>query len=155
MYRTRIGHAHLKVRDLDRAVAFYQRFLNLTVTEHVASRYAFLTGGEAHHEIALQEIGPDAEPPPPTSVGLYHVAFEVPDRASLARAYRALMRAGVVASPVDHRIAWALYFRDPDGNGLELYCDTRADPDGTDLWHGRSRPLSEEKLLSVLEETAA
>lgn len=137
----RIGHAHLKVRDLDRAIAFYERFLGMQVRERVGGHYAFLSGGDLHHEIALQAVGPAAPAPHPRGVGLYHVAFEVPDRAALAEAYRELTAAGVEVYPVDHRISWALYFDDPDGNGLELYWDTRKEPGGEDLWHGNNVPL--------------
>src|SRR5215469_12418624 len=110
MYQTRIGHAHLKVRDLDRSVGFYTRFLGLRETERVGEQYAFLTGGALHHEIALQHLGPDALHPPKHSTGLYHVAFEVPTAHDFAAAYRALTEAGVCVAPVDHVISWAMYF---------------------------------------------
>jgi catechol 2,3-dioxygenase len=84
MYSTKIGHAHLKVRDLDRAIAFYKRFLNLQVMERVGDQYVFMTGGDMHHEIALQNVGPNAPGDNPQGVGLYHVAFEVPNKRSLA-----------------------------------------------------------------------
>jgi catechol 2,3-dioxygenase len=150
MYKTSIGHAHLKVRDLDRAVAFYTRFLNQTVVERVGNHYAFLSGGGMHHEIALQNVGPHAPAAPAAGVGLYHVAFEVPDRAALADAYFALQEAGVEVAPVDHLISWAIYFNDPDGNGLELYCDTRKDPGGAEIWRGRNLPLNESQLRAAL-----
>ncbi|NJK78739.1 MAG: biphenyl-2,3-diol 1,2-dioxygenase [Chloroflexaceae bacterium] len=146
MYK--IGHAHLKVRDLDRAIAFYTRFLKLHVVERVGDYYAFLTGGSMHHDIALQNVGPDAPQPYPQGTGLYHVAFEVPDRAALAAAYRELTEARIDVGPVDHLISWAIYFNDPDGNGLELYWDTRTEPGGEHLWHGRNLPLPPEKLLA-------
>ena len=151
MYQTKIGHAHLKVRDLQRAVEFYTRFLNLKVTEVVGDHYAFLTGGEFHHEIALQNVGSSAPQPPPRGTGLYHVAFEVPDRRSLAEAYKALIDAGVRVTPVGHRISWAVYFDDPDGNGLEIYWDTRNEPDGRNLWRGENVPLTHQELLAALE----
>mgnify|MGYP005832812057 CR=1 FL=1 len=152
MYSTKIGHAHLKVRDLDRAIAFYTRFLNLRLVERAGDYYAFLSGGDLHHEIALQNVGPDAPQPPLRGVGLYHVAFEVPDRRSLALAYQALTGAGVAVAPVDHRISWAIYFEDPDGNGLEIYWDTRNEPEGAKLWQGRNLPLTEAKLFAALQE---
>lgn len=80
MYQTKIGHAHLKVRNLKRAVDFYTRFFNLQVIEQVEENYVFLSGGNFHHEIALQYVGPHAPQPPRTGTGLYHVAFEVPDQ---------------------------------------------------------------------------
>ena len=95
MTATHIGHAHLKVRDLDRALEFYTRFFGLHLVERVGDHYAFLSGGGYHHEIALQNVGPHAPQPPPHGTGLYHVAFEVPDRQSLALAYQALTEAGI------------------------------------------------------------
>ena len=145
--KARIGHVHRKVRDLDRAIAFYTHFLGMSVRERVGNAYAFLSGGDLHHEIALQNVGPSAPPAPERGVGLYHAAFEVDDRASLGEAYRALTDAGIAVYPVDHRISWALYFDDPDGNGLELYWDTRGEPEGVTEWHGANRPLTEEQLL--------
>src|SRR5690349_11407037 len=79
-YKTKIGHAHLKVRDLQRSIDFYTRFLGLNVTEVVGNHYAFLTAGTYHHEIALQNVGSGAPQPPSRGTGLYHVAFEVPDK---------------------------------------------------------------------------
>ncbi len=142
----KIGHAHLKIRDLERAISFYEEFLGLEVVERVGDSYAFLTSGEMHHEIALQNAGPDAPAPPPHGTGLYHVAFEVPDKRSLAEAYTKLTDAGVPVSAVDHVISWAIYFPDPDGNGLEVYWDTRDEPGGEELWGGRNLPIPEEKL---------
>lgn len=152
-YTTKIGHAHLKVRDLERAIAFYTRFLGLQETERVGSHYVFLTAGPYHHEIALQQVGPEAPQPPEHGTGLYHVAFEVPDRRAFAAAYRALTGAGIAVASVDHFISWAMYFDDPDGNGLEIYCDTRTDPGGRPLWHGENAPLDEAAILAELPET--
>lgn len=140
---TRIGHVHLKVRDLERSVAFYRRVLGLEVTERAGSGFAFLSGGDAHHELALQEVGEGAGSPPRRSVGLYHTAWEVPDRETFADAREALSEAGVSARAVDHGISWALYFRDPDGQGVEIYLDRRNAPGGTVRWRGQTRPLSE------------
>jgi catechol 2,3-dioxygenase len=148
-YPTRIGHAHIKVRDLDRAVAFYTRFFNLRVTEQLEGYYAFLSGGEFHHELALQNVGPAAPAAPSRGVGLYHIAFEVPDQAAFAQAFRALRAAGVPVAAVDHRISWAMYFSDPDGNGLEIYWDTRHLATGSELWDGQDRPLSAAQILST------
>ncbi|MBP7692503.1 MAG: VOC family protein [Anaerolineales bacterium] len=154
MYRTKIGHAHLKVRDLERACAFYSQFFDLHLVEQIGSQYAFLSGGDFHHELALQQVGPDAPGPDARGVGLYHVAFEVPDRASFARAYQALRAAGVPVAAVDHWISWAMYFDDPDGNGLEIYVDTRRAPDGRRLWHGENRELADSRILAALERAA-
>src|SRR4051794_31683435 len=95
----KIGHAHLKVRNLDRAVDFYTRLLGMRVTEQVGGHFAFLTAGDMHHEIALQAVGPNAALPDPRGVGLYHVAFEVPDKRSLAEAYFRLTGAGLDVYP--------------------------------------------------------
>lgn len=154
MYQTSIGHAHLKVRDLDRSVAFYTRFLNLRETERVGNQYAFLTGGALHHEIALQHVGAAAPSPPERGTGLYHVAFEVPSAREFAAAYQALTGAGVPVAPVDHLISWAMYFDDPDGNGLEIYWDTRDRPEGATLWRGVNRPLEPEMILAALQAPA-
>lgn len=151
-YSAKIGHAHLKVRDLDRAVAFYERFLKLAVKERVADRYVFLTSGAFHHEIALQCVAPNAPAPPSNGTGLYHVAFEVPSKRDFAAAYMALAGAGVAVAPVDHFISWAMYFDDPDGNGLEMYCDTRGEPDGRALWGGDNIELPLEKIMAALPE---
>jgi catechol 2,3-dioxygenase len=151
-YSTKIGHAHLKVRDLQRSVDFYTRFLGLHVTEQVDNAYVFLTGGAFHHEIALQNVGSNAPHPPAHSTGLYHVAFEVPDKRSFAAAYRTLTSAGIPVATVDHYISWAMYFDDPDGNGLEIYWDTRDEPGGRQLWRGENAPLPEETILAALSE---
>lgn len=150
MTQTRIGHAHLKVRDLDSARDFYTRFLGLREVERVGNHYLFLSAGGRHHEVALQNVGPHAPAPSPLATGLYHVAFELPDKAALARAYFALREAGVEVAPVDHLISWAIYFTDPDGNGLEVYCDTRDQAGGARLWRGQNLPLTEPQLRMAL-----
>lgn len=151
MYETKIGHAHLKVRDLDTAIAFYTQFFRLHLVEKVEEQYAFLTGGDFHHEIALQAMGPEAARPSRASTGLYHIAFEVPDAKSFAQAYVALKEAKVGVGAVDHQISWAMYFDDPDGNGLEIYWDTRKEPGGKQLWRGENIPLPDEKILAALD----
>lgn len=152
MHKTRIGHAHLKVRDLDRAIDFYTRFLALKFVERIDDDYAFLSGGDFHHEIALQNVGPSAPQPAQESTGLYHVAFEVPDRRSFAEAYRQLTEAGVRVAIVDHLISWAMYFDDPDGNGLEIYWDTRDEPGGEKLWRGNNVVLTPDQVLEALND---
>ncbi len=131
-----VGHVHLKVADLERAIDFYEQVLGLELTEH-HDRYAFLSFGERHHDVALQEIGEQAGAPA-GGVGLYHVAFEVQTAAELRSVYEALRDRGAEVSPVDHGISKALYSRDPDGNGVEVYLDTRAAND-TWTWDGRNR----------------
>lgn len=153
-YQTKIGHAHLKVRNIDRAVAFYTRFFQLEVRERIG-QFAFLSGGDFHHEIALQGLGNAALAPHPYGVGLYHIAFEVPDKVAFAQAYRALLDAGVPVRAVDHvGISWAMYFNDPDGNGLEIYMDTRHEQDTQGLWQGMNRALPDESIFAVLEKTS-
>lgn len=149
MYQTRIGHAHLKVRDLEQAVDFYTRVLKLKVIETVGDHYAFLTGGEMHHEIALQAIGENAAAQNVLAPGLYHIAFEVAGKAELAEAYLAVKAEKISASTVDHLISWAIYFTDPDGNGLEIYCDTRTERN-ISTWRGINEPLPENKLLAII-----
>ncbi len=133
---TELGHVHLRVRDLDRAIDFYTAILDVELTERYG-RYAFLTFGQRHHDLALQAVGEDAPGPGP-GVGLYHVAFECSDAASLRESYQRLRERGVDVSPVDHRISKALYFDDPDGNGVELYLDTRSEVD-VERWNGENR----------------
>lgn len=132
---TIVGHVHLKVRDLARAVKFYTEVLGLRVVER-AGHYAFLSFSHRHHDVALQEVGPDAPLPARRGVGLYHFALEVPTEAAWVAAHDRLVAADVPVSPVDHGISKALYFSDPDGNGIEIYVDTRAS--GHALWHGSS-----------------
>ena len=139
-YTSTIGHVHLKVRDLPRSIAFYTEFVGLQVTEQLGNQFVFMSGGDSHHELALQALGPQAPGAPPDSVGLFHTAFEVQDKETLHKAFLHLQEQGVPVSPVDHMISWALYFNDPDGNGLELYCDTRKDTDVA-LWNGVNRAI--------------
>ena len=148
---TKFGHAHLKVRNLKNAITFYTTFLGLEITEIVAEQYAFLTDGAMHHTIALQQIGEHASTPDRSSTGLYHIAFEVPTKHSFAQILAELQHGGVQVGTVDHLISWAMYFTDPDGNGLEVYTDTRHEPDGQRLWKGVNSPITEEALQPALE----
>lgn len=137
-YPTHLGHVHLKVRDTDRAVDFYEGVVGLDLTERVG-RFAFLSFGEHHHDLALQGVGGDDAPRSsegPT-VGLYHTAWEVADGDALRATYERLQARGVSVSPVDHGISKALYFDDPDGNGVEIYLDTRAENDQRE-WNGEN-----------------
>jgi catechol 2,3-dioxygenase len=123
--QTRIGHVHLKVSDLERAVRFYRDVLGFEVTQRYGRQAAFLSAGGYHHHIGLN-TWESAGGPPPTegTTGLYHVAILYPSRAELADALRRLINAGVrLEAASDHGVSEALYLRDPDGNGVELYRD--------------------------------
>lgn len=122
---TRIGHVHLKVADLERAIAFYSGVLGFAVTQRYGRSAAFLAAGGYHHHIGLntwQSAG--GSPPPEHATGLFHTAILYPTRAALADALRRLQRAGVALDGAsDHGVSEALYLRDPDQNGVELYWD--------------------------------
>jgi catechol 2,3-dioxygenase len=139
-----VGHVHLKVRTLEPAVEFYTSLFDLEVVERHA-RFAFLSWGERHHDVALQAVGADAPGPSP-GVGLYHVAFEVPDAEALASLYDRLLERGTDVSPVDHGISKALYFDDPAGNGVEAYVDTRESYDRSE-WRGRNDYFDPHRLV--------
>ena len=119
-----IGHVHLKVSDLDRAVAFYHGVLGFEVTQRMPGA-AFLSAGGYHHHIGLNTwTSRGGAPPPRGATGLYHVAIRYPTRAALADALRRLTKAGIVLDGAsDHGVSEALYLHDPDGNGIELYRD--------------------------------
>jgi catechol 2,3-dioxygenase len=123
--RVGIGHVHLKVADLERAIAFYQGVLGFELMQRYGTEAAFLSAGGYHHHIGLNTWeSKGGGPPPPGTTGLYHVAIRYPDRRSLADALRRLQDAGVpLDGASDHGVSEALYLRDPDGNGLELYRD--------------------------------
>jgi catechol 2,3-dioxygenase len=123
--RIDIGHVHLKVADLGRALAFYEGVLGFQVTQRMGESAAFLSAGGYHHHIGLNTWeSRGASPPPPGATGLYHFAIRYPDRASLADALGRLDEAGIpLDGASDHGVSEALYLRDPDGNGLELYWD--------------------------------
>lgn len=123
--RVDIGHAHLKVSDLERALAFYQGVLGFDVTQRMGRQAAFLSAGGYHHHIGLNTWeSAGGSPPPPGTTGLYHVAIRYPDRSSLADALRRVVDAGIpLDGAADHGVSEALYLRDPDGNGIELYRD--------------------------------
>ncbi len=122
---TRIGHVHLKVADLERAIAFYSGVLGFEVTQRYGPQAAFLSAGGYHHHIGLntwESLGGTA--PPRSHTGLYHTAFLYPDRATLADALSRVVEAGIeVDGAADHGVSEAIYLRDPDGNGVELYRD--------------------------------
>ncbi|RZL78695.1 MAG: glyoxalase, partial [Rhodococcus sp. (in: high G+C Gram-positive bacteria)] len=126
---TRIGHVHLKVADLSRALDFYCGVLGFELMQRYGSSAAFISAGGYHHHIGLntwESLG--ASPPPRHSTGLYHLAILYPTRAALADALRRLLKANwALDGASDHGVSEALYLRDPDGNGVELYRDRPQD----------------------------
>ncbi len=120
-----IGHVHLKVANLERAIAFYRDVLGFELTERLGHDAAFLSAGGYHHHIGLNTWESQGGPPPPAgTTGLYHAAILYPTRADLADALRRLLAHGVrIDGASDHGVSEAIYLQDPDGNGLELYCD--------------------------------
>ena len=121
----RIGHVHLKVADLERALAFYCGVLGFELTQRYGNSAAFVSAGGYHHHIGLNTWESQGGlPPPEGTTGLYHVAIVYPSRALLADAVRRLLKAGVpLEGASDHGVSEAVYLRDTDGNGLELYWD--------------------------------
>src|SRR6266566_2506067 len=123
--QVRIGHVHLKVADLERALKFYRDVLGFELTQRYGAQAAFLSAGGYHHHIGLntwESLG--GSPPPPGATGMYHHAILYPTRAALADALRRLVAAGIALDGAsDHGVSEALYLRDPDQNGVELYCD--------------------------------
>ena len=121
----RIGHVHLKVADLDRALGFYCGVLGFQLMQKFGSRAAFVSAGGYHHHLGLntwESLG--GSPPPYGTTGLYHGAILYPTRATLADALLRLQRAGIsLDGASDHGVSEALYLRDPDENGVELYWD--------------------------------
>lgn len=122
---TGIGHVHLKVADLDRALAFWQGVLGFELQQRLGPQAAFISAGGYHHHIGLNTWESAGGPPPaPGTTGLYHVAVLFPTRRDLAVAVRRVLDAGVpVTGASDHGVSEAIYLNDPDGNGVELYWD--------------------------------
>jgi catechol 2,3-dioxygenase len=123
--RTDIGHVHLKVADLDRAIGFYRDVLGFELMQRMGDQAAFMSAGGYHHHIGLNTWeSAGGSPPPPGSTGLYHFAVRYPTRAALANAVRRLLQASVrIDGASDHGVSEAIYLRDPDQNGVELYWD--------------------------------
>ncbi|MEQ9104769.1 MAG: VOC family protein [Rhodothermales bacterium] len=149
---TRIGHVHLKVADLDRALAFYVGVLGFEVSQRMGNQAAFLGAGGYHHHIGLntwESLG--GHPPPRGSTGLFHTAILYPDRAALAAAVHRVLEAGIIIDgAADHGVSEAIYLRDPDENGVELYRDRPEsewprEADGTLRMY--TRPLDLDALL--------
>ena len=126
---TRIGHVHLKVANIDRALAFYHGVLGFDIVIRMGDQVAFVSAGGYHHHLGLNTWeSKGGTPPPPGTTGLYHVAILYQERAELADALRRLMQAGIpLGGASDHGVSEALYLNDPDGNGIELYWDRPRD----------------------------
>jgi len=123
--RVDLGHVHLKVADLDRALAFYCGVLGFELQQRIGNQAAFVGAGGYHHHIGLNTWeSAGGSPPAPGTTGLFHLALRYPDRATLADALRRLIKAGIALDgAADHGVSEALYLRDPDQNGVELYRD--------------------------------
>ena len=153
----RIGHIHLTVSDLDRALAFYHDILGFDIVSRLGDSAVFLSAGGYHHHIGLNTwAGRGATPPPPGHTGLYHAAILYPTRKALAQALQALIAVDYpIEGFADHGVSEAIYLHDPDGNGVELYTDRpremwQYNSDGT--VHMVTEPLDVEGLLTELQE---
>ncbi len=155
-----IGHVHLKVADLERALGFWRDVLGFELTQRYGSQAAFVSAGGYHHHIGLNTWeSRGGSPPPLGATGLYHVAVRYPSRAALADALRRLIQAEIpLDGASDHGVSEALYLRDPDQNGVELYWDRPRDAWPRDA-EGRiamtTRPLDLEELLQEAEIPAS
>ena len=149
---TRIGHVHLKVADLERSLAFYCGVLGFTLMQRFGTQAAFISAGGYHHHIGLntwESLG--GSPPAPGTTGLFHTAILYPERKDLGDALRRLQAAGIpLDGAADHGVSEALYLRDPDQNGVELYWDRPKEQWPVDANGGLSmftRPLDLDSLL--------
>ena len=155
--RVDIGHVHLKVSDIDRALAFYRDVLGFDVMQRYGDQAAFISAGGYHHHIGLNTWeSKDGSAPPPRTTGLYHVAIRYPDRKALAKALKAVVDAGVpISGASDHGVSEAIYLSDPDRNGIELYRDRPEaewprPPDGEGIAM-TTQPLDLQALLAEAE----
>jgi catechol 2,3-dioxygenase len=152
----RIGHVHLKVADLPRAIAFYREVLGFELMQRMGDQAAFLSAGGYHHHLGLNTWeSRGGSPPPPGRTGLYHHAILYPDRPALARAVARVLAAGVpLEGAADHGVSESVYLRDPDGNGIELYRDRpqvdwpRDDSGSVEMF---THPLDLRQLLAEAE----
>lgn len=153
---TRIGHIHLKVSDLERAVAFYRDAFGFELQQYYGSSAAFLSAGGYHHHLGLNVWESRGGPPPaPGTTGLYHFAILYPNRKELARALRRLIQHGVpIDGASDHGVSEAIYLHDPDGNGIEIYRDRPREewPRQDDQIAMGTRPLDLRGLLAELDD---
>ncbi len=135
---TRVGHIHLKVTNLQKAIAFYADVMGFEIIQQYGDQAAFLSAGGYHHHVGLNTWhSKGAGPAPERAAGMYHVAFLFPTRAAMADVLDRVLKAGTpLDGAADHGVSEAVYFRDPDGNGIELYVDRAKEdwprqPDGT------------------------
>ena len=155
--QTVIGHVHLKVSNLERAVAFYRDALGFEVQQRLGNGAAFLSAGGYHHHIGLNTWeSRDGSSPPPGTTGLYHFAILYPNRRELARALKRLIAHGVaIDGASDHGVSEAIYLHDPDGNGIEIYADRPRDQWPQEQDGGLSMviaPLDFQSLMAELPE---
>ena len=155
---TRIGHVHLKVANIERALGFYRDTLGFEVMQRYGDEAAFLSAGGYHHHIGLNTwMSKDALPAPRGTAGLFHLAILYPERRDLAQALKWLLEAGYrLDGASDHGVSEALYLRDPDENGVELYVDRPADEWPRTAGGGLAmvtQPLDLEGLLAELDGT--
>ena len=150
--RVDIGHVHLKVSDLDRAIAFYRDVLGFELMQQLGDEAAFLSAGGYHHHLGLNTWeSKGGSPPPPGTTGLYHVAIRYPDRQTLAEGVKSVLDAGIrLSGASDHGVSEAVYLRDPDDNGIELYRDRPREewPYDGDRLAISSAPLDLQALLA-------
>lgn len=154
--QTKIGHVHLKVSDIERALAFYRDLLGFELTTMVGTQAVFLSAGGYHHHLGLNTWhSQGGEPAPLHSAGLYHTAILYPTRRDLAVIYRRISKAGYpITGASDHAVSEAIYLNDPDGNGVELYRDRPQEewnyrPDGS--IEMTTLPLDLDDLLAELD----
>jgi catechol 2,3-dioxygenase len=141
----RIGHVVLKVRDLDRSLAFYRDLLGFRVVSELSNVMIFLAAaGDNHHDLALLRVGQGAPSPVPTAVGLYHVAIQLADWDAVRAAHALLTDRGLLKGAIDHGVSRSLYTADPDGNEIELYCDAPRE-----AWEGRVDEVMTVKPLVI------